>query len=120
MKPLHESLTPESWRRYDFPTQILMIANELNRAANALRRDDPDAATLALARALELADLTAEVNRQRNLLRELRRWRGLAAEEYLNPRKELAPTLLLLKTLLLFSGISARQIPYLAPERASS
>ncbi len=118
MRPCH-NLDADAWQRHDFPTQILMVANELNRAANALRRGDQEAAALAYARALELADLTAEANRQPNLLRELRRWRALAAEEYLNPRKTLATTQALLKTLLLFSGVSARQIPFVVPDGAA-
>lgn len=111
-------LDVNSWRRFDFPTQILMVANELNRAANALRRGDQRAATLAYARALELADLTAEANRAPNLLRELRRWRSLAAREFLNPAKALPTTLTLLKVLLLFTGESSRQIPYTCTEIA--
>lgn len=116
MNPYHKSLNPDIWRKYDFPSQVLMVANELQRAGNALRRHDPHGATLAYARALELLDLTVAVNRQRNLLRELFRWRDLAAAEYLNAHKTLAANQTLLKTILLFSAASAKQIPHLVSD----
>lgn len=111
----HKSLTPEKWRERDFSTQILNVAAELHRAYKALTRDDSEGAALAYARALELVDLTVATNRQRNLLRELLRWRCLVAEEYLNREKTPESSRILLKALLLFSAPSARQVPYLCP-----
>lgn len=91
-----------------------MVANEVNRACNALRRDDPEGARLAWARALELVDLTVAVNGGLNLRKELLRWRMLAAEQYCREDRSLETAQALLKSLLLFSGPSARQIAYLS------
>lgn len=113
MNTLHKTLTPERWRGFDFPTQILMVANEVNRASNALGNDDAEGAKMAWARALELLDLTVEVHRRGNLVRELLRWRTLAADQYRRDDRNPESARALLKTLLLFSGPSARQIPYL-------
>lgn len=113
MNTFHKTLGTERWRGFDFPTQILMVANEVNRACNALRNDNPEGAKMSWARALELLDLTVDVNRGANLLKELLRWRMLAADQYRREDRSLETALALLKSLLLFSGPSARQIPYL-------
>lgn len=113
MNGYHRSLTPEKWRGYDLPSQILMVANEVHRACNALRHENPEGARLAYARALELVDLTAAVHRRAGLLKELLRWRMLAAEQYLREAPSPEAARALLKVLLLFTGPSARQIPYL-------
>jgi hypothetical protein len=113
MSAYHKSLTPDRWREYDLPTQILMVACEVHRAGNALRRGDRAGARLAYARALELVDLTAAVHRRPALLKELLRWRTLAAAEYLRPVPCPAATRSLLRILLLYTGPSARQIEHL-------
>ena len=90
-----------------------MVACEVKRAWNALRRGHCAEARLAYARALELVDLTATAHRKLPFLKELLRWRTLLAAEYLEeaPRPETAE--ILLRTLLLFTGPSARQLPYM-------
>ncbi len=51
----------ERWSGFPFDRQILMIANELNRAKNLLRdANDPAESTRCLERAFELLDLTIE------------------------------------------------------------
>lgn len=113
MNTFHKTLGIDRWRGFDFPTQILMVANEVNRACNALRNDHPEGAKMSWARALELLDLTVTVNAGLNLRKELLRWRMLAAEQYCREDRSLQTAEALLKSLLLFSAPSARQIAYL-------
>ncbi len=50
----------ERWPGFPFDRQILMIANELNRAKNLLRDADQAESVRCLERAFELLDLTIE------------------------------------------------------------
>jgi len=60
--------------------QLLMVANELNRANNLIRH--PREFKNALERALELVDLCSPDPRWRPALRELRRGREVIARHY--------------------------------------
>ncbi len=71
--------------------QLLMVANELNRAYNL--RENPREYGSALERALELLDLLCGDPRWRPALRELRRGRELIASLYVQPQAGLLPTL---------------------------
>ncbi len=71
--------------------QLLMVANELNRAYNL--RDIPREYGNALERALELLDLLCADPRWRPALRELRRCRELIASLYVQPQASLLPAL---------------------------
>lgn len=110
----HASLTPERWARFGLPRQILMVANEVNRARRALGCGDGGGARQAYGRALELLDLTVAVHRGEPVVRELLRWRLLAAEQFLAEAPDPARAGALLKALLLLSGPSARQVPHLS------
>ena len=44
MKTQHASLSPERWRQFRLDQQILMIANEMNRAAGLYLLEEPDPA----------------------------------------------------------------------------
>ena len=68
-------MTPEKWFAYPRYQQILSIANELNRAQNALIRGDHDNAVHAWERAFELTDLTIEAHLSETLLIDLLRFR---------------------------------------------
>ena len=72
----HANLSPERWRRFARERQLLMIANEMNRATRLMAAEDGHSRKLAYERVLRLADLTIEVNPQRSLRRELLRWRA--------------------------------------------
>ncbi len=63
--------------------QLLMVANELNRANNFV--NNPREYKNALERALELLDLLSEDVRWRPALRELRRGRQAIAQLYIAP-----------------------------------
>ena len=95
----------------------MMIANEMNRATRLMAVEDGRSRNLAYERVLRLADLTVEVNRQRNLRRELLRWRDLVAALYLANEPDVRAHHDALRCLLQLSTATAAQIPYiLGPE----
>jgi hypothetical protein len=107
----HASLTLERWSAFSRDQQILMIANEMNRAGRLFRPQDHGRLKNAYERILRLADLTTEAQPSRSLRRELRRWRELAAGLYLEPDEERHRALL--RALLLLTPASATQVPFL-------
>jgi len=64
--------------------QLLMIANELNRAQNALEKGDTGNAVHAWERAFELTDLTVEDKKNSRLRRELLRFREMMGENFIS------------------------------------
>jgi hypothetical protein len=111
----HASLTLERWSTYSRDQQVLMIANEMNRAGRLFGPEDRERLSNAYARVLRLADLTVEAQPSRSLRRELLRWRELAGAVYLAPDEELHRALF--RALLLLTPASARQVPFLLGER---
>jgi hypothetical protein len=91
----HASLTPERWARFDLDQQILMIANEMNRASSLLS-----------------LDLTVATRSRRGWRRELLRWRDLVAALYIAPGPEPAAHAAAFRCLLQFTPVAARQIPH--------
>ena len=79
----HASLTPERWARFDLDQQILMIANDMNRASRLLGPEDRDSLQRTYERVLRLVDLTVATQPRRGLRRELLRWRDLIAALYI-------------------------------------
>lgn len=96
----HKTLTEEKWGSFPFYKQILMIANELNRAKNWIEKRDAGELTLCYERALELLYLTIEVLKDKRKLRELLRAKEMLGALYIektpNPHENMA----LLKALL--------------------
>ena len=84
MYPLiyHKNMTVEKWLVYTGYQQLLMIANELNRAQNALGKDDAENAVHAWERAFELTDLTVEDKKNGRWLKELLRFREMLGEVF--------------------------------------
>ena len=80
----HASLTPARWSAFTRDQQVLMIANEMNRASRLFGPDD----RARLANAYERV-LASPTSRSRSSLaslrRELLRWRELAGAVYLEP-----------------------------------
>jgi len=85
---LHKNLSLEKWATRSKGQQILMIANELNRAANFISSGKINAVNLCYERAFELTDLTSSDPKWRGHGRELRRFRELLAMQYINPQKD--------------------------------
>ena len=109
----HASLTPERWGRFTLDQQILMIANEMNRASRLLGDEDLGSLRRACERVLRLVDLTVAVQTRRGLRRELLRWRDLVAALYVGPRAEARAHGAAFRCLLQFTPVASRQIPHL-------
>jgi hypothetical protein len=109
----HASLTAERWEQFGRDRQILMIANEMNRASRLFRPEDRQRLANAYERVLRLADLTVQVQPSRSLRRELLRWRELAGGVYLEPDEGLHRALF--RALLQLTPESAKQLPHLLP-----
>lgn len=116
----HASLSPERWAAFSLDQQILMIGNEMNRAARLIRPEDREHLALSYERILRLTDLTVEVNPRQTLRRELLRWRDLIAELYISPASNPADHTTAFRALLLFTPTAAQQIPFVLEGPASS
>ncbi len=111
----HASLGLERWAGFSRDQQILMIANEMNRAGKLFGAVDRARLANAYERVLRLADLTIEAQPSRSLRRELLRWRELAGAVYLEPDEERHHALF--RALLLLTPACARQVPLLLGDR---
>ncbi len=105
---LHKSMTVEKWALYGTTRQILMIANELNRARRACEKNQTELKTDALMRAIELIDLSVSTSARRSFRREMLRFgevvRGLT-------RENIADSICVaLKVVLSFDKVSYSQI----------
>jgi hypothetical protein len=85
----HKTLTVERWSHYSRAQQVVMIANELNRARNWIEKKSFAEVQHCYERALELCDLTtADKGWSRNVKKELRRFREMLASQYVAPEKD--------------------------------
>ena len=109
----HASLTPERWARFSIDQQVLMIANEMQRASGLLAPADRPSRQRAYERVLRLVDLTVAVQTKRTFRRELLRWRDLIAVLYLQPGPDLEAHRAAFRCLLRFRPEASRQIPLL-------
>ncbi|MCX5687652.1 MAG: hypothetical protein NTV71_03285 [Candidatus Omnitrophica bacterium] len=96
----HKTLTKEKWGSIPFYKQILMIANELNRAKNWISKKDSGELILCYERAFELLYLTVEVLKDKRKLRELLRFKEMLAMLYVKKLPAPEENRVLLKTLL--------------------
>ena len=110
----HGSLTPERWIGFTLDQQILMIANEMNRAASLMGSADRSRLINAYERVLQLADLSICVNSRRGLQRELLRWRDLIAQLYVNSSSDPIAHAEAFLCLLRFTPAASLQIPFLS------
>jgi hypothetical protein len=108
----HASLSPERWSAFSLDQQILMIANEMNRASRALSLAERASVHLSYERVLRLVDLTVEVQPRPALRRELLRWRDLVAELYLQSDPDPGEHREAFRALLLFTPAAAQQMPF--------
>jgi hypothetical protein len=108
----HKGLTPERWRRYPRGQQILMIANEMNRASKLFGESDRERLSAAYERVLALTDLTIQVAESRSLRRELLRWRDLVAAQYIAPEPAASAHGQAFRALLQLDSEAWRQLPY--------
>jgi hypothetical protein len=109
----HASLTLERWTRFSIDQQVLMIANEMQRASGLLAPGNRASRQLAYERVLRLVDLTASAQPNRSFRRELLRWRDLIAALYLEADAEPDAHHQAFRCLLRLRPEASRQIPYL-------
>lgn len=105
----HATLSSERWSAFTIDQQVLMIANEMNRATKLMAPADDERRRNTYARVLQLADLTVAVQRGRGLRRELLRWRDLVARLYLEPAGDAIGHAAALRCLLTFTRTAALQ-----------
>lgn len=114
MPTQHATLSPERWTAFSLDQQILMIANEMNRAGKWFDPDDPDRRKKAYQRIMNLLDLTVAVSRKRTLRRELLRWRGLIAGLYISGQPDRTGHRAAFRCLLQFTPKASLQLKSLA------
>ena len=85
---LHRNLNRKKWQTFNRYQQILMVANELNRAKNWIIKGDLEETNNCYERAFELLDLTISVVTRRSLLKELLRFREMLATQYISKEKD--------------------------------
>ena len=110
----HRSLTPEYWSRFSRAQQVLMIANEMNRAAKMFSPESRSLLQGCYTRALALTDLTAAMPHPRGFRRELLRFRELLAAQFIAAEPDPRRHAQLFHALLTFTPESYRQVPHLA------
>jgi len=108
----HSGLTVERWSAFDLGRQVLMIGNEMNRAARLMGPSEAASRRLAYERVLRLVDLTVEAQGRSSLRRELLRWRDLIGELYLRPESDPVAHAAAFRALLQLTPAAARQIPF--------
>lgn len=97
----HRILTKDKWAGFPFFKQILMIANELNRANNWIEKKDFTEVKLCYERAFELLYLTVETLKDKRKLREILRFKEILAHLYNEETPSLKENKNLLKVLVL-------------------
>lgn len=80
---LHTGLSSDKWRSFSVDKQILMIANELNRAKHWVEKKDFDKVHSCYERAFELIDLSVGVAENYSFLKEMLRLRERLGMAYI-------------------------------------
>lgn len=109
----HAALDANRWARFTLDQQVLMIGNEMNRAMRLLGETDREGLLRGYERVLRLTDLTLGSGLRPALLRELLRWRDLAAGLYASSRADPDAHRAALRVLLQLRPAAAKQIPFL-------
>jgi len=98
----HKNLNVDKWSKYSRGQQILMIANEINRAKNSLIKNHSEDALSCYERALDLIDITLQDSKWKNKLKELLRCREFIGILYY--KNELKLNTLLFDNLILLNS----------------
>jgi hypothetical protein len=115
MAAQHAGLTEERWSQFTLDQQVLMIANEMNRARKLMAPSDGQSLRNCYERVLRLVDLTVRVHRRPTLWREILRWRDLIAELYIAPTSNLEWHDRAFRCLLTFTPMAYQQLPLVLP-----
>ena len=113
MPSQHAALDTRRWERFSLDQQILMIANEMNRAVKLFGPGDRQRLHNGYARVLRLTDLTISTQPKPTLRRELLRWRDLVARLFTSPAPDPNGHRAAFRCLLQFTPTASRQIPHL-------
>ncbi len=111
MAAQHGSLTEGRWSKFTLDQQILMIANEMNRARKLMAPDDRARLENCYERVLRLVDLTVRVHSRPGLWKEILRWRDLIAGLYIAPESSLEEHDRAFRCLLTFTPAAYQQLP---------
>ena len=96
----HETLTEEKWSAFPFYKQLIMIANELNRAKNWIENNDIEKVKTCYERAFELFYLTIACLKDKRKLKELLRAKEMLGALYIEKMPNPDENIALLKALL--------------------
>ncbi len=86
---LHKNLESAKWQKFSMKQRELMIANELNRAKNWIKKRDFEEVKNCYERALELLDLTIATTKGKNRLKEYLRLREMMGRLYIEKKGNL-------------------------------
>lgn len=112
MKRQHTGLSADRWARFSFDQQVLMIGNEMNRAAKLLAPSDGERLRACYERVLALVDLTVQVEGRPTRRREFLRWRDLVAAMLVSGTADPQAHAQAFRCLLRFTPAAAAQIPF--------
>ena len=115
MKSQHATLSPQRWTTFTFDQQVLMIANEMNRAAKLQACSDRDRLRTCYERVLALVHLTVQVQDRPSRRRELLRWRDLIAAMLIAGSPDPPGHAAAFRCLLRFTPAASAQIPFVLP-----
>jgi hypothetical protein len=110
----HVLLSPERWSSFSLDQQILMIANEMNRAGKLMDPQYLDRCRAAYERVLNLTDMTVLVQHKRTFRREILHWRDLVSELYIDENPDAIRHAAAFRTLLRFSPEASKQLAVLS------
>ena len=112
MRGRHASLSAQRWACFSFDEQVLMIGNEMNRAAKLLAPFDGERLRACYERILTLVDLTVQVQVRPSRRRELLRWRDLVAGLWIAATPAPEDHAQVFRCLLRFTPAASAQIPF--------
>ncbi len=113
MAAQHGALTEDRWSTFTLDQQVLMIANEMNRARKLMGPHDRTHLQNCYERVLRLVDLTVRVHRRPGLWKELLRWRDLIAQLYIASISSPEAHDSAFRCLLKFTPTAYQQLPLL-------
>lgn len=96
----HRNMTCEKWNIFSKSKQILMIANEINRANNLLINNNFNEVNKCYERAFELIDLSVADPKWNKHLKEILRMREILSQLYISKKKAKDLNYKLMKTLI--------------------
>jgi hypothetical protein len=108
----HASLTAERWSTFSLDQQILMIGNEMHRAAGLFAPADRERLIGCYERPLRLTDLTIATQSRPTLRRELMLWRGVVADLHASDAPSPSTHRQAFRVLLQFTPVAYAQTPY--------